>query len=167
MLVKGHKLAKCFRCETLDKDGVRRAVALENPVGDELIRSAFSLDLLARFAEGQCLGLCENICQQHVVMPAKRIQWLAERDEVAWDEPGPLVNELIERVVAVGSRLAPVNRSGLIANLGAGQRDVFAVALHGQLLEISGKSFQVLFVGQYRNRFRAKEVAVPDTQEPH
>jgi glucose-6-phosphate isomerase len=78
-----------------------------------------------------------------------------ECDKVTRDEPGSLVNELIKRMLTVCSRLAPVNRAGLIIYLGSVQRDMFAVALHGQLLKISRKSLQVLFVGKHRNRFRA------------
>ena len=47
-------------------------------------------------------------------MPAKRIERLGEGDEVARDEPGSLMNQLIERVLPVGSRLAPVDRTGVV-----------------------------------------------------
>src|SRR3954471_17416305 len=100
-------------------------------------------------------------------MLAQRVQRFSERDEVTRDQPGPLVDELIERVLAVGSRFTPINRTGLIADRSPVQRDVFAVALHRQLLEVSGESLQILLVGQYRDRFRAKEIAVPDTQQAH
>src|SRR5882724_941382 len=100
-------------------------------------------------------------------MPAKRVQWLFERKEVTGNEPGPLVNELIERVLAVGSWLTPVNRTGLVTNLGPTQRDMFAVTLHRQLLEVSRESLQVLLIGQYRDSFRSKETAVPHSQETH
>ena len=64
-------------------------------------------------AERQCLGLREDVRHQHIVMPAERIQRPAERDEIARDQPRALVNQLIERVLAVRPRLAPVDRAGL------------------------------------------------------
>src|SRR4051812_32733485 len=100
-------------------------------------------------------------------MPAQRVQWLAERNEVTRNEFRALVDELIERVLTVGSGLAPVNRTGLIASLLSVQCDVFAVALHRQLLQVGGESLQVLLVWQYRDGFRTKEIAVPDTQDAH
>src|SRR5690349_21279369 len=100
-------------------------------------------------------------------MLAERIQRLMERDEVAWDEPGSLMNELIERVLTIRSRLAPVNRTRLILNLRSFERDVFAIALHGQLLEVGRESLQILFVGKHRDRFRTKEICVPDVKQAH
>ena len=44
---------------------------------------------------------------------------------------------------------------------------MLAVALHGQLLEIGGESFQVLLVRQYGDRLGAEEIVVPDAQKPH
>ena len=46
-------------------------------------------------------------------MLAERVERLAERDEVARNEPRALVDQLIEGVLAVGARFSPVNRSGL------------------------------------------------------
>src|SRR5216684_4337844 len=100
-------------------------------------------------------------------MPAQRVQWPVECNEVARDEPGPLVNELIERMLAVRSRLAPVNWASLIINFGPVQCDVLAVALHRQLLEVCGKALQVLLVRQYCNGFGAKEIGVPHSQKTH
>ena len=125
-----------------------------------------ALTSFGRLAERQRLGLGEDVRQQHVVMPAKRIERLGERDEVARDEPRSLMNQLIERVLAVGSRLAPIDRAGIVVDLVAIERDVLAVALHRQLLQIGRKSLQVLLVGQHRNRLGAEEIVVPDGQQP-
>ena len=43
---------------------------------------------------------------------------------------------------------------------------MLAVALHGQLLQIGGKAFQVLFVRQHSDGLRAEEVVVPDANRP-
>ena len=109
VLVKGDQLAEHLRREPFGEDGVRRAVALEDPVGHQPIRRALGLDLLRRLAKRQRLGLGEDVRQQHVVVRSKRIERLSESDEVTGDKPGALMDQLIEGVLAVGSRLAPVN----------------------------------------------------------
>src|SRR5262249_56308220 len=91
-------------------------VALEYPVRDEPIGRAFGLDLLARFSKGERLGLCKYVRQQHIVMSAELVERLCEGDEVTGDEPGALMDQLIERVLAIGSRLAPIDRTGLMVH---------------------------------------------------
>ena len=93
---------------------IRRPVAFEDAMRHQPVRRAFRLDLLGRLAERQRFGLREDIGHQHVVMPAERVERLAERDEVAGDQLGSLMDQLIERVLAVGARLAPVDRPGLV-----------------------------------------------------
>ena len=80
---------------------------------DEPVGRALGLDLLGGLAEGQRLGLGEDVGHQDVVVPAERVERLAEADEVAGDEPRALVDELVEGVLAVGAGLAPVDGAGL------------------------------------------------------
>ena len=124
----------------------------------EPVRRALGLDLLGGLAKGQRLGLGKDIRQEHVVVPAQRSERLAKRDEVARNQPGALMNQLIERVLAVGAGFAP-DKSGRCRSSPClpVERDVLAVALHRQLLEIGGKPFQVLFVGQHRHGLRTEE----------
>ena len=77
------------------------------------------------------------------------------------------MDQLVERVLAIGARLAPVNRTGLVVNLLPVERDVFAVALHRQLLQVGRKPLQVLLVRQHRDGLRAEEIVVPDRQQTH
>src|SRR6266700_1980548 len=100
-------------------------------------------------------------------MAAKRVQRPAKGDKVTRDEPGTLVNQLVEGVLTVGSRFTPVNRARRVADLGSIERDVLAVALHRQLLQVGWESLQVLFVRQDRNRLGTEEIVVPDAQESH
>ena len=167
VLVERDELAERFRREPVGEDRVRRAVALEDPVRHEPVRRAFGLDLLGRLAERQRLGLGEDVRQQHVVVPAKRVERLGERDEVAGNEPRSLMDQLVEGVLAVGSRLAPVDGAGLVGDFVAIERDVLAVALHRQLLQIGREALQVLLVGQHRHGLGAEEVVVPDRQQAH
>ena len=97
----------------------------------------------------------------------RRVKSLGEGDEVAGNPARALVDELIEGVLAVRSRFAPVEGRGLIIDLGPVERDVLAVALHSQLLQIRGKSLQVLLIGKDRERRCTEEVGVPDTEETH
>src|SRR5271157_6409612 len=99
------------------------------------------------------------------MVAAQWTQRLSEGVEVAGNKPRPLVDQLIERVLAIGSRLAPINRACRVIHLGTLEGHVLAVALHGQLLEIGGESFQVLLVGQHSNRLSAEEIVVPDAQK--
>src|SRR5271156_6537270 len=98
---------------------------------------------------------------------AQRVQRLAEGDEIAGDQPGSLMDQLIERVLAVGAGLTPINRAGVARDAIAVERYVLAVALHRQLLEIGREPFQVLLVGEYADGLGAKEIIVPDGQEAH
>ena len=100
-------------------------------------------------------------------MPAEGVKRPAERNEVARDQPGPLVDQLVEGVLAVGSGLAPVDGAGVVVDRRPIERDVLAVALHRQLLQIGRKSLQVLLVGQHRDGLRTEEVVVPDRQQTH
>src|SRR5580700_4687913 len=100
-------------------------------------------------------------------MPTQRIDRMDEGDEVARDEPGALMNQLVERVLAVGAWFAPIDRTGLVRYLLSVKRDMLAVAFHGQLLEVRRKAFEVLFVGQNSDGLSAKKVVVPDRQKTH
>src|SRR5262249_16990687 len=100
----------------------------------------FRLHLLRRFAEGQGLGLREDVGDQHRVMAAKWIERFVKRNEITRNEPRPLVNELIEGMLAVGTGLSPVDGTGVIVDSRAFERDMLAIAFHGELLQIGRKS---------------------------
>src|SRR5215813_9016278 len=154
VLIQRNQLPERGRGQTIHHDGIGRPIA-------------FGLDLLARFSEGERLGLCKYVRQQHIVMPAELVERLREGDEVTGNEPAALMDQLIERVLAIDSRLAPIDRTGLMVHRRPGERHVLAVALHRQLLEIGGKALEILVVGQYRDRLSAEEVVVPDAEETH
>ena len=77
------------------------------------------------------------------------------------------MDQLIERMLAVGARFAPIDRSGLIINLRPAERYVLTVALHGQLLKVCGEPFQILLIRQYGHGLRIEKRVVPDHQKPH
>src|SRR4030095_12941546 len=162
VLVKGDQLAENSWSEPIGEDGVGRAIALEDPVGYEPVRRAFGLDLLSPLSQRQGFALSEDVCQKHVVMSAKVIQRLGKRDKVTRDQPRSLMDQLVEGMLAVSSRLTPVDGASRVGHLSPIERDVFAVALHRQLLQISWKSLQVLLVRQHGHCLGTEEVVVPD-----
>ena len=117
MLVERHELTERCRRESLGEDGIRRAIALEHPVRHQPVRRALGLDFLGCLAEGQRLGLGEDVCQEYVMVPAQRIERLGKGDEVTRDESGALMDQLVEGVLAIGARLAPVDGAGLVVDL--------------------------------------------------
>ena len=68
--------------------------------------------LVGGLAPHQRLGLGEEVREQDRVVLADRVVRLDRREEVARDELRALVDQLVERVLAVGARLAPDDRAG-------------------------------------------------------
>src|SRR4029453_4976643 len=84
-----------------------------------------------------------------------------------WNEARSLMKQLIERMLAVCAWFAPIDGAGIIGDFITIERDMFAVALHRQLLQVCRKSLQVLLVRQDRNGLCAEEVVIPNSQQPH
>src|SRR5215831_3879456 len=121
--------------------GIRWSIPLEGPVRHEPIRRPFRLNFHRRLTEGERFGLSKDIGQQQLVMTAERIERLVKGNEVRWKESGPLMDELIKGMLAVGARLSPVHRPRVIGHVGSIDCHVFTIALHRQLLKVGGKSF--------------------------
>src|SRR5262245_15922331 len=121
-------------------------------MGNQPIRCAFRFYLLRRFAKGQGLCLRKDVGEQHRMMAADRIERFDKRDEITRDEPRPLMNKLIEGVLAVGAGLSPVNGTGVVVDSRTFERDMLAIALHGELLQVGRKALQILLIRQYSDR---------------
>ena len=106
------------RCQLRREDRVRRVVARERPVRHQLRWHTFGRDLLGGLAEGERLGLREQVRREQVMVEdialATFASRLAEPDEVARDELRALVDQLVERVLPVGAGLTPHDRPGLV-----------------------------------------------------
>src|SRR6516162_9910609 len=100
-------------------------------------------------------------------MPTQGVEGLREGDEIAGYEPGSLMDQLVEGMLAVGSRLTPVDRSGVVVDENAVAGHMLPVALHGELLEIGRKALQILLIWKHCAGLRAEEIVVPDGQETH
>src|SRR5205085_8016286 len=103
-------------CQARCKDCVCRAVPLERAVRHLECGDAVRCNFLSCLSKCQRLRLSKEVRHQQVVMYPKWVQGLAEPDEVARNQLGALMNELVERVLAIGSRLPPDNRPGLIVH---------------------------------------------------
>ena len=79
----------------------------------------------------------------------------------------PLVDQLVEGVLAVGPRLAPEDRPGRVVDGLPVEADVLAVRLHGQLLQVGGEALEVLLVGQHGDGLGPEQLRVPDVQQTH
>lgn len=163
--VEGDETAEDGGGEFFGEDDIGRAVAVEDSMWGECGGGAFGFDFGEGFSEGEGLGLREDIRHEEVVMAAERVERLGEGDEVAGDEAGALVDELVEAVLTVGAGLAPVDRTRFGIHMGAIEFHMLAIALHGELLEVGGEAFQVLVVGQDGDGLCAVEVVIPQGQE--
>ena len=167
VLIQRHQRAEAVRRQGVGQDHIGRPVALGHPERRLERGRAFGGEFLGGLAEGQRLGLGEQVGHQQIVLVGERAQRVAEADEVAGDQLRALVEQLVERVLPVGARLAPDDRAGLHGHRVALQVDVLAVALHLQLLQIGGEAREVRRIGHDAERLRAEEVVVPDGQQAH
>ena len=165
MLVERDYFAQRLRCQPFRENGVGRAVALEGAVWNLKGRNSVRRHFLGCFSKRQGLRLGEEVGHQEIAVTSKGVQRLAEADEVAGDQLGSLVNELVEGVLAIGSRLSPDYGPGLIVHLPAFQVDVFSVALHIELLEVGRQAAKVIIIRQNRHGLGTEEVVVPDAYE--
>ena len=76
------------------------------------------------------------------------------------------MDQLIKRMLAVGSRFAPVNGAGIAGDFASIKRDAFAVAFHCQLLEVSRESLQVLLVRKDREVSALKKSVYQTANSP-
>ena len=103
---------------------------------------------------------------QQIVVRFQLVQGSAKANKIAGNQPGSLVNELVEGMLSIGSRLSPDNWPGLIIHLPTFQVNVFSVALHIGLLEVGTQAPKIMVVGQDCHGLRAKEIIVPDANKP-
>src|ERR1035438_9255869 len=76
------------------------------------------------------------------------------------------MNQLVERVLTIGTRLAPIDWTCRIVDLSTFESYVFAIAFHGQLLQVRRKALEVLFVREHGDRLSPEKVGIPDAKQP-
>ena len=85
--------------------------------------------------------------------------------KISWDQPGTLMDQLIESMLAIRARFAPENFTGLICDRGAVPADRLTVRLHGQLLQVCRETVQILVIRKYCMRCCTEEVHIPYVHE--
>ena len=75
------------------------------------------------------------------------------------------MDQLIERMLTIGARLAPDNRAGLIVHGPAFEIHMFAVALHLQLLQIGWKACEGCRIGHDSDCLRLEEIIIPNGKQ--
>src|SRR6202158_4954530 len=128
MLVERDQRAQRLGCEALGEDEVGRTVAFKYPMRHKPLGRSLRFHLFWILAESQGLSLGAHVCDQHVMMRADGIQGLTECDEITGNELRALVNHLIKGMLAIGP-----NGGGLMRHSLSLDRDLLAIALHGQL----------------------------------
>ena len=137
-------------------------------LGDNIFHGHGLYEVLRRCVKLERGALREGVEQQQPVMLRILIVVaLANRDELNRHTVRALVQKLVEGVLAVRSRLAPVDRPGRDLSAPALPVDVLPVALHRQLLEVSRKTLEILIVRENSDCLGAEKVIVPDRQQPH
>lgn len=147
VLVHGDQGAQGFRGQALEQDGVGRAVAFEHLERHQILdllqgfacSQELGFNLFLALAEGQRLGLGEEVGQQFRMVVTDRVVADGRRQEVAGDQLGALMDQLVEGVLAVGARLTPDDGASLVVNRLAIAIHVLAVGLHVALLEVGRK----------------------------
>src|SRR5690606_19387546 len=96
VLIEGDEFSENLRSQFFCKDGVRGTIPFKDTVRDQPVGCSFLFDLFFGFAEGQCFRLCKHVGNEHVMMTTQGIERLSESNEIARDQPGSLMNQLIE-----------------------------------------------------------------------
>ena len=130
MLIERDELAEHVRGQYLSHDRIGWSIAFEHAMRNQPVRSTFGLHLFRCLAESQRLGLCKYIRHQHVVVAAQRVQRFRKADEVAGNQARALVDQLIKRVLSVGSGFSPVDRARLVVHMCAFESYMFTVRFH-------------------------------------
>ncbi len=169
VFVHGDEGAEGFRRNVVHHDGVGRLVAFEHLVRCEECDFFFALAILAEFFLGlgerlavhQGFGLGKEVGEQLLVVVADLVVAVGRGDEVARNHLGALVDQLVEGVLAIGTRFAPEDRAGLVVHALGIAVNGLAVGFHVGLLEVGGQAVQVLVVREHGVARSAKEVVVP------
>ena len=112
MLVERDQLAQHRRGQRRRHDRRGRPVAREDPRRHDRLVGALGAHLVGGLAEGQRRGLGEEVGEEQLVHVGRRRRasgyaGLATAMKSAGTQPGALVDQLVERVLAVGARARP------------------------------------------------------------
>ena len=94
-----------------------------------------------------------------------RLVPIGRDQEFARNDAGALVDQLVERVLAVGARCAPDDGARVIGRRGAVHQGRLAVGFHFKLLEVIGQLPQPLVIGQHSAGGIAADLIMPDADQ--
>ena len=175
-------------CQQWEDDTVAWPVALEDLAFDQRLAGIWSQlfpNLLLGLTEGQSLGLGEEVGEKDTVVEriTDRVKGGCGGDKISRDQLSPLMNELVERVLAVSSSGAPDDRlkyhksviareflateayTSLVIHTLTSLGNELSVRLHISLLEVIGELVEILIVGEKKLSLGAVEIVVPDAND--
>src|SRR5690606_19162010 len=122
------------RRERIAEQRAADAIPLEYAMRHQCLGHALGAHLIRASTERQRLTLRKQVRDQEIVhvlaAGAQDRTRPAESDEIAGHAPRALMQKLVERVLAVGARLAPPDRTGASLDRRAIHAHALAVALH-------------------------------------
>ena len=140
-------------------------------MGDEFFQSFAFHSFLGELGTGfglslalhESFRLCKEVGQENVMVGSHWIESFHGSEEIAGDQFSALVDQLVEGVLAVGTRLSPNNRTSTPSDGFAVTIHSLAVAFHVALLEVGGEAVEILIVRQDGVSLGVVEVVVPDS----
>ncbi len=173
VLVQGNQRTQAERRDFAQQDGVRWTITFEHFERHNVLKRSriftlvaiFLLNHVTRLAECQRFGLREEVRQQLRVVIRQRVVSDGRGDEIARHHFGTLVDQLVERMLAVSARLTPDDWASLVIHRIAVTVNVFTVGFHVALLEVGRETVHILVIRQNRFGFSTEEVVVPDTDQ--
>mmetsp|Transcript_24882 Transcript_24882/g.37965 ORF Transcript_24882/g.37965 Transcript_24882/m.37965 type:complete len:308 (+) Transcript_24882:34-957(+) len=174
--VNGNQRSQNAGSQLLEQERVGWSVSFKDLVSCQsldLVRGhsgsdQFSLDGLSVLSESQRFGLGEIVGKKDGVVVngctnvlGQVIVGIDGSQEIARDELGSLVDELVEGMLSVGSGFSPDDGTSFALDLLVGAVDVLSIGLHITLLEVSGEAVHVLVVRENSNGLGIEKVIVP------
>ena len=101
------------------------------------------------------------------MMIPDRIMRNCRCNKIAGDQGGSLVYQLIKRMLAIGTRLSPDNRTRSIGHRVSFSVHAFPVTFHIALLEIGSKPVHVLVIRKYGFGLGTIKIPIPKTHQGH
>ena len=125
----------------------------------------FLFNILSAFNNRQGLRLCKEVAHQYTVAVTDGIVRVNGTDEIARNNIGSLMDELIKCVLPIGPSFAKHNRSRLVGYRTPPFHDGLAVAFHANLLYVGREPPKIPIVEKHRLRFTADKVVAPYTNQ--
>ncbi|KAH3666176.1 hypothetical protein OGAPHI_004365 [Ogataea philodendri] len=167
VLVVSNQRSKSGWSDQLRQNRGGWSVTREHLVGNKVALDSLGLDLLLRLSKHQRLGLGKEVGSKHplVQVTFDRVVGLGGQDEVGWNELGTLVHQLEEGMLGVGGWFSKHHDSGLVVDKLGVLCNRLTIGFHGQLLQVSWESVQVLIKWCNQLGLSAVEVVVPNCQQ--